>query len=72
MTVEQLANRMDAYTMGSGYRRTGSDKGVLKAVPYDSSEVVELGLVISRGRNLSALCNKYLEIVEQYIAQYEC
>ena len=72
MTVAQLANRMDAYTMGSGYRRTGSDKGVLKAVPYDSSEVVELGLVISRGRNLSALCNKYLEIVEQYIAQYEC
>lgn len=72
MTVAQLANRMDAYTMGSGYCRTGNETGVLKAIPYDSSEIVELGLVTSKDRKLSALCCKYLEIVEQYIAQNRC
>lgn len=72
MTVTQLANRMDAYTVGSGYHRTGDDKGVLKAVPYDSAEVVELGLVTSKDRKLSTICNKYPGIVKQYITQYDC
>lgn len=68
MTVQTFTNIMNAYTIGSGYKRSGNilADGVSPAViPYDSQDTIELGLITARGRQLSPLCCKYIQLLRE-------
>lgn len=68
--TDKMSNRyfnrnLKAYTLGSGILSDtfGPKTGV--AIPYNSKEVIEFGVVVSKDRTPSALANRYIEILKE-------
>lgn len=77
MTLFMMTQTVDGYTIGSGYRnQCRAGKGRLGewevvVIPYDTEETIELGLVTSRGRDLSRLGRQYAAALRKAVKNAE-
>ncbi|MCM1090532.1 MAG: LysR family transcriptional regulator [Butyrivibrio sp.] len=70
MTAHTMLEQLDAYTLGSGYKsmnETDSKESKVVVIPYDTNEVIELGIITSRERKLSPLCRQYIKKLKKVV-----
>ena len=70
LTIFRVLQKMDAYTIGSGYRARGKaqqEDSQIVTIPYDSKEIIELGLLTNRDRQLSGVAQRYIEILKEIL-----
>ena len=60
MTIGKLAQKLNAYMIGSGHRSEEKMSDEIITIPYDSNEFIELGWIYEKNKALGTLAKKYI------------
>ena len=64
MTIGKLAQKLNAYMIGSGHRSQEKMSDEIITIPYDSNEFIELGWIYEKNKALGSLAKKYIDKFE--------
>lgn len=70
-TLSATLEQLDAYTIGSGYRGTrevNNPNTKYRVVPYDTDEVIELGIITRNDSMVSALCQQFIKKLKSVVS----
>lgn len=70
-TLFNLLIGLDGYTVSSGILSADLNGTDIVSVPLESNEIMQIGYISSESRRQSALCERYLYHLNEYIRTYE-